>query len=133
MLLAAGAVVVVGAGVGIGVLVGGGKDEGASVTTVAVPEGTTATPTTTVAVTLTSTSTTPPTTTSAGPAATWMRVGHDEAVFGGPGNQSMYSVTAGGPGLVAVGSDESDSWAPGVTDGAVWVSADGVIWSRIPD
>ncbi len=128
MLLAAGAVVVVGAGVGIGVLVGGGEDEVASATTSAVPEGTTATPTTTVAVTLTSTSTTPPTTTSAGPAAAWMRVGHDEAVFGGPGDQVMMRAAPGGPGLVAVGYETS----AGDDDAAVWTSADGLAWSRVP-
>ena len=33
----------------------------------------------------------------------WFRVPHDEAVFGGEGSQGMNSVTAGGPGLVAVG------------------------------
>ena len=33
----------------------------------------------------------------------WSRVPHDEAVFGGEGAQFMHSVSAGGPGLVAVG------------------------------
>ena len=33
----------------------------------------------------------------------WSRVAHDEAVFGGSGRQKMHSVTAAGPGLVAVG------------------------------
>jgi hypothetical protein len=36
----------------------------------------------------------------------------------------MGSVTAGGPGLVAVGSDGSDA--------AVWTSVDGITWSRVP-
>jgi hypothetical protein len=59
---------------------------------------------------------------------TWSRVPHDEAVFGGPNNQWMGSVTAGGPGLVAVGSDRS------VGDGVagVWTSVDGITWSRVP-
>jgi len=59
---------------------------------------------------------------------TWSRVPDDEAVFGGTGPQRMMSVTAGGPGLVAVGYDEffQDSEA------VVWTSVDGVTWSRVP-
>jgi hypothetical protein len=60
---------------------------------------------------------------------TWSRVPHDESIFGGGTDgyygQSMSSVTAGGPGLVAVGSD--------VGRAAVWTSVDGIIWSRVPD
>jgi hypothetical protein len=59
---------------------------------------------------------------------TWSRVAHDEAVFGGGDDQEMWSVATGGPGLVAVGYDESD----GDRDAAVWVSADGWTWSRVP-
>jgi len=59
---------------------------------------------------------------------TWSRVPHDEAVFGGEDDgyygQSMSSVTAGGSGLVAVGSD--------VGRAAVWTSLDGITWSRVP-
>jgi hypothetical protein len=63
----------------------------------------------------------------------WSRVPHDEAVFGGPSDRlpserSMSSVTAGGPGLVAVGYD----WSGGDQDGAVWLSTDGLVWSRVP-
>jgi hypothetical protein len=54
----------------------------------------------------------------------WSRVPHDEAVFGGPGDQGMFDVTLGGPGLVAVGED--DQGAP------VWTSKDGITWVRIP-
>ena len=54
----------------------------------------------------------------------WVRALHDQAVFGGDGAQMMNSVTAGGPGLVAVGSSEGDA--------AVWTSPDGVTWTRIP-
>ena len=56
----------------------------------------------------------------------WRRVPRDEAVFGGPDNQGMENVTAGGPGLVAVGEDESDRGA------AVWTSTDGVAWTQVP-
>jgi hypothetical protein len=62
-------------------------------------------------------------------AITWERVPHDEAVFGGPGDQEMWAVAVGGPGLVAVGSDDSD----GDMDAAVWVSSTGQTWQRLPD
>jgi len=58
----------------------------------------------------------------------WSRVPHDESVFGGEGEQQMVSVTAGSPGLVAVGWDTSS----GSVDAAVWTSADGMTWSRVP-
>jgi hypothetical protein len=59
---------------------------------------------------------------------TWSRVPHDEAIFGGPGNQEMLGVAVGGPGLVAVGRDD-----PGDADGAVWTSPDGLTWSRVSE
>ncbi|HSQ36717.1 MAG TPA: hypothetical protein VLS92_02370 [Acidimicrobiia bacterium] len=62
---------------------------------------------------------------------TWTRIPRDEAIFGGPKGQRMMSVTAGGPGLVAIGSDYRDG--SGWPDGAVWVSADGYAWSRVDD
>jgi hypothetical protein len=40
----------------------------------------------------------------------------------------MSSVTAGGPGLVAVGSDGH----PDAENAVVWTSPDGVTWSRVP-
>jgi hypothetical protein len=58
----------------------------------------------------------------------WSRVPDVEAFLGGPGNQGMSSVTAGGPGLVAVGQDGRDD----DFDAAVWTSPDGIIWSRFP-
>ncbi len=58
----------------------------------------------------------------------WSRVPADEAVFGGGADQTIWSVTAGGPGLVAAGDDVSG----GDADAAVWVSADGLVWSRVP-
>ena len=59
---------------------------------------------------------------------TWSRVPHDEAVFGGEDRQEMRGVTAGGPGLVAVGWDGPG----GDFDAAVWTSVDGIAWSRVP-
>jgi len=38
-------------------------------------------------------------------------------------------VTAGGPGLVAVGSDMAAFGSP---DAAIWISPDGVTWLRVP-
>jgi hypothetical protein len=58
---------------------------------------------------------------------TWSRVAHDEAVFGGADNQEMWSVAASPAGVVAVGYDDSG----GDRDAAVWVSADGLTWSRV--
>ncbi len=58
----------------------------------------------------------------------WTRVPHSEAVFGGPGSQSMYGVAAGGPGLVAVGSDITNN----ESDAAVWTSTNGLTWTRVP-
>jgi len=69
----------------------------------------------------------------AGPQDVWSRVAHDDAVFGGDDRaigwasftgQQMVSVTVGGPGLVAVGSDKLDA--------AVWTSVDGITWTRVP-
>jgi hypothetical protein len=57
----------------------------------------------------------------------WSRVPHDEAVFGGA---SMNSVTAGGPGLVAVGATDAEGDDPDAA--VVWTSVDGIDWSRIP-
>ncbi len=69
---------------------------------------------------------------------TWSRVPHDELVFGGDGQQRMLDVTAGGPGLVAVGYEGGlydQRWeAPDGegSDAAVWTSPDGIAWSRVP-
>jgi hypothetical protein len=61
---------------------------------------------------------------------TWSRVPHDEAIFGGEGEQRMISVTAGGPGLVVVGFDRPTEVGEG--NAAVWTSPDGFTWSRVP-
>lgn len=61
----------------------------------------------------------------------WSRVPHDDAVFGSDGDQEMVSVTAGGPGLVAVGYRFDEPGRPGVYPG-VWTSPDGITWSPAP-
>jgi len=58
----------------------------------------------------------------------WTPVPADPAVFGGPSEQAMVRVVAGGPGLVAVGWDYSG----GDEDAAVWTSPDGFTWTRVP-
>ncbi len=87
-------------------------------------EATTTTPNTAPATTSTTPTEPPPAQTGV-----WARVPHDEAVFGGDGNQWMWSVTDGGPGLVAVGSDEPE----GDWGAAVWTSTDGLAWTRVID
>jgi hypothetical protein len=57
----------------------------------------------------------------------WTRIGGSRALFGGAGEQQMATVTAGGPGLVAVGYDGSG----GDLDAAVWTSKSGTRWSRV--
>jgi len=59
---------------------------------------------------------------------TWTRIVDDEGVLGGDGSQQMRSVTVGGPGLVAVGFNESDVGS----DAIIWLSQDGLAWSRVP-
>jgi hypothetical protein len=57
----------------------------------------------------------------------WTRVPHDDATFGGPGNQNISDVIWTGTQFVAVGADTSG----GDADGAVWVSVDGTTWTRV--
>ena len=60
----------------------------------------------------------------------WERVPHDEAVFGGPGWQGIGGVTWSGDGFVAVGHDTPpDNERSRV---AIWISADGRDWGRLP-
>ncbi len=102
---------------------------GAATTTTAGPG-----PTTTIQSDLTE-SDSPATATLTEPVSpgVWSRVPPDEAVFGGEGDQRIVSVTTGGPGLVAVGSDGGlGPWVSGSdTDAAVWISPDGFTWSRV--
>ena len=55
----------------------------------------------------------------------WTRRVHDEATFGGPGNQVMLSVSTAGSGFVAVGGDRGREAA------AIWTSPDGEEWRRV--
>lgn len=59
----------------------------------------------------------------------WSRVAHDEKTFGGAGDQLVFAVAAGGPGVVGVGWDQvgRDDW-----DAAIWTSTDGSGWDRVP-
>ena len=67
----------------------------------------------------------------------WSRVPHDEAVFGGAADQEMSSVTAGGPGVVAVGHGKVRIGSPGDAqwlrgqDAPAWTSVDGIAWTRV--
>jgi hypothetical protein len=63
----------------------------------------------------------------------WSRVPHDEAIFGGEGGAEMSSITAGGPGFVAVGvTGDGVGEGFGARNAAVWTSPDGIAWSRVP-
>ncbi len=60
--------------------------------------------------------------------SSWERVLHDDAVFGPGGHQWMWSVTAAGPGVVAVGHQGSFD----DRDVAIWYSTDGQTWHVSP-
>jgi hypothetical protein len=68
---------------------------------------------------------------TSGDGITWSLIPHDEPPLGGLGYQTMESVTAGGPGLVAVGGVLDEPGRGGLF-AAVWTSGDGTAWSRIP-
>ena len=97
------------------------------ITTTATSQAPTSAPVTT-ATTTTTTTTVPQL------GLTWSRVTHDPAVFGDSSySQGMKGVVAGGPGLVAVGSDESSGdYGYPDRDAAVWTSVDGLTWTRVP-
>lgn len=59
----------------------------------------------------------------------WTRVPHDEAVFGGTGDQIMRGIAAGESSLVAVGFDTLE----GEPTAAIWTSPDGLVWARVSD
>ena len=57
----------------------------------------------------------------------WQRVPDDAGVLGGPGDQQMNDASRAGDSILAVGSDASGE----DREGAVWVSTDGLEWSRL--
>jgi hypothetical protein len=57
----------------------------------------------------------------------WTRVEDPEGVFGGDSHQHIHDVAAGGPGLVAVGDDNSQ----GDLDVAIWSSEDAITWTQV--
>ena len=59
-------------------------------------------------------------------AGSWTRVA--DGSLGGPGDQQIDAIGAGGAGLVAVGWTSSG----GDVDAAVWTSTDGSSWDRVP-
>ncbi len=62
-----------------------------------------------------------------GDGESWSRVPHDEAVFGGEGTWVMKKVVFAGGQFLAVGTDLAAG------DLAIWVSADGLTWTRVAD
>jgi hypothetical protein len=56
----------------------------------------------------------------------WLRIPHDEAVFGGSGDQVVTGVAASPKSLVAVGSEDSPTGSRAVS----WISSDGLSWTR---
>ena len=113
----------------------GSSDEAAN-TTVATTTTAAAT-TTTVAPTTTTVAPATTTTTAAqaiadGDLAVGWSVVEDAAVFGGAGRQAMRDVAVAGGVLVAVGAAQGDKAVDvGSADAAVWVSFDGVEWTRV--
>jgi hypothetical protein len=59
---------------------------------------------------------------------TWSRVPLETE----PGGGAMWSVTVGGPGLVAVGGGAGIDIETPSQVAAVWTSVDGITWSRVP-
>ncbi len=61
----------------------------------------------------------------------WIRVDDTDGGFGGEGDQVVSGIAAGPSGFVAVGEDERSS-SSGDDEAAVWTSATGAQWSRVP-
>ena len=128
-LVAVGTALLIALAIGGPILFMRGSDE--PVTDTTVPQVTTTTPlvSTTSAVTTTApaTTTTVPTPLPSAPAMNWQRAPEDP-VFD---QAVIWSVTAGGPGLVATGGSHNDQGM--MIDGIIWTSEDGISWQRIDD
>jgi hypothetical protein len=61
---------------------------------------------------------------------TWTRVPSTPDISG-PGGQFLRDLTPGGPGIVGVGG--VDTGDPATASAAVWLSPDGLTWSRVAD
>ena len=58
---------------------------------------------------------------------------HDSDALGGEGAQIMWTVTVWEGGLAAGGTDHSWDWRDSALwDAAIWTSADGITWERVP-
>ncbi len=128
-LVAVGAALLIALAIGAPILFMRGSEEPVTdttvpaVTTTTPPVSTTAAATTTVPVT----TTTVPAPLPSAPAMTWQRIPDDPAF-----DQSViWSITTGGPGLIATGASTGDHMF--VVDGIIWVSEDGISWQRIDD
>jgi hypothetical protein len=69
-----------------------------------------------------------------GDGLSWTRVAQDAAAFGSDSAIWIHDVARGGPGLVAVGTEWNGGWTKegAYPHAAVWVSPDGLDWSRVP-
>jgi hypothetical protein len=125
-LIAAGAALLVILAITVPALFLRGEEQ--SVTDTTLPPATTTTEvvTTTLPVATTTPTTIPPPVPTA-PAMNWQRV-PDDPMFD---QMAIWTVTAGGPGLVAAGGSIGDEGT--VVDAIVWVSTDGFTWERIDD
>ncbi|MCH7669853.1 MAG: hypothetical protein IIC71_11750 [Acidobacteria bacterium] len=58
--------------------------------------------------------------------ATWKRAADPGSALAGSNNEALLGVSAGGPGLIAVGYDDGNG------DSRVWTSVDGSEWTLLP-
>ena len=126
VLVAAGAALLVILAIAAPILILRGEEQPVTDTTIPPATTTSLTPTTTLPVTTTTPTTIPPPTPTA-PAITWTRL-PDDPMFD---STAIWTITAGGPGLVAAGGSHTDEGM--MVDAIVWTSSDGVTWERIDD
>ncbi len=61
----------------------------------------------------------------------WTQVPWDGNIFGGPGDQQVMAISAGGPGVVAVGYGALLVGIYSDYTGLIWTSPDGATWKRV--